>query len=161
MLVNPFKVVGRPPIPFDSFVFDRLELGDVRLNVDDFRYLGAGEDPVVRLPFVGDVLRDRTGEEEREFGREDGLEEGRDRESYGVTYVAGCERLRLGVVGLERILGDPLIEGRLEVLLGELGPRLAVGESRLTDEPVSLPNRKFGLELDRRSGLRLPAPLEP
>lgn len=37
MLVNPFKVVGRPPIPFDSLAFDRLELGDVRLNVDDFR----------------------------------------------------------------------------------------------------------------------------
>lgn len=69
----------------DSLVFDRLELEDVRLNVDDFRKLGAEEDPVVRLPFVGDVLRDGTGEEEREFGLEDGLEEGRDRESYGVT----------------------------------------------------------------------------
>lgn len=34
---------------------------------------------------MGDVLRDGTGEEEREFGLEDGLEEGRDRESYGVT----------------------------------------------------------------------------
>lgn len=37
MLVSPVKVVGRPPIPFDNLVFDRLELGDVRLNVDDFR----------------------------------------------------------------------------------------------------------------------------
>ena len=36
---------------------------------------------MLRLSFVGDVLRDRTGEDEREFGRE----EGRDRESYGVT----------------------------------------------------------------------------
>lgn len=160
-LVSPFKVVGRPPIPFDSLVFDRLELEDVRLNVDDFRKLEAEEDPVVRLPFVGDVLRDGTGEEEREFGLEDGLEEGRDRESYGVTQVAGCERLRLGVVGLERILGDLFIEARLEALLGEFGPMLVVGELRLTDEPESLPNRKFGLEPDRRSGLRLPAPLDP
>lgn len=64
-------------------------------------------------------------------------------------------------MGLERILGDLLTEARLEALLGELGPRPAVGELRLTDELVSLPNRKFGLELDRRSGLRLPAPLEP
>lgn len=85
MLVSPVKVVGRPPIPFASLDLDRLELGDVRLNVDDFRLLGGGVEPVLRLPFVGDVLRDRTGEDEREFGREDGLEEGRDRESYGVT----------------------------------------------------------------------------
>ena len=34
---------------------------------------------------MGDVLSDRTGEDEREFGLEEGLEEGRDRESYGVT----------------------------------------------------------------------------
>lgn len=64
-------------------------------------------------------------------------------------------------MGLERILGDLFIEGRVEALLGELGPRLVVGELRLKDEPESLPNRKFGLELDRRSGLRVPAPLDP
>ena len=64
-------------------------------------------------------------------------------------------------MGLERMLGDLVIEARLETLLGELGPRLVVGELRLTDEPESLPNRKFGLEIDRRSGLRLPAPLDP
>ena len=161
MLVSPVRVVGRPPIPFANLVFDRLELGDVRLNVGDFRWLGAGDEPVVRLPFVGDVLRDRTGEDGREFGREDGLEEGRDRESYGVTWVAGCERLRLGVVGLERILGDLFIEGSVEALLGELCLRLVVGVLRLTDELESLPNRKFGLELDRWSGLKLPAPLDP
>ena len=64
-------------------------------------------------------------------------------------------------MGLERILGDLFIEARLEALLGELVPRLVVGKLRFTDEPESLPKRKFGLELDRRSGLRLPAPLDP
>lgn len=113
------------------------------------------------LPFVGDALRDRTGDEGREFGREDGLEEGRDRESYGVTKVAGCDRLRLGVVGLERMLGVLFIEGRLVVLLGELGPRLVVEVLRLKDDPDSLPNRKFGFEANRRSGLTLPARLDP
>ena len=157
-LVSPVTLVDRPPIPFCILVFDRLELGDVRFSVDDFRLLGAGD---VRLPFVGDELRDRTGDEGREFGLEDGLEDGRDRESYGVTKVAGCDRLRLGVVGLERMLGDLFIEGRLVALFGELSPRLVVEEWRLKDDPESLPNRKFGFEFDRRSGLTLPARLDP
>ncbi|KAJ7386829.1 hypothetical protein OS493_006859 [Desmophyllum pertusum] len=161
MLVSPM-LVDLPPIPFGIFVFDRLELGDVRFRVDDFREFGVGDEPRERLPFEGDVLREcETGDEGREFGREDGLEGGRDRESYGVTNVAGCERLRLGVVGLDRILGDLFIGGRREALFGELSPRLVVDVLRLKDEPESLPNRKFGLEFDRRSGLTLPARLEP
>ena len=123
--------------------------------------MGAGDDPGVRLPFVGDALRDRTGDEGRELGREEGLEEGRDLESYGVTKVAGCDRLRLGVDGLERMLGDLFNEGRLTGLLGELGPRLVVEVFRLKDDPESLPNRKLGLEVDRRSGLTLPPRLDP
>ena len=37
MLVSPVKLVDRPRVPFVNLVFDRLELGDVRLSVDDFR----------------------------------------------------------------------------------------------------------------------------
>ena len=162
-LDSPTKPVGRPAIPFDSFTFDRLVFGDGRRAVDAFRPLEAGDEPWECLPFVGDVLREReTGDEGREFGRDDGLDEGLDRESYSVAKVAGCDRLRLGVVGLERILGD-LLTGcrRGEDLLLELCPRLVLEELRLKEDPESLPNRKFGLEVDRLSGLALSARLEP
>lgn len=80
------KFIDLPPIPFAIFFFDRLAFGEVRLSVDDFRLVGTGDDPRERPPFVGDAFLDsETGEVGREFGREDGLEEGRDRESYGVT----------------------------------------------------------------------------
>ena len=161
MLVSPVRLVDRPPNPFGILVFDRLELDDFRFCVDAFRLLGAGDDLCLRFPFVGDESRDRTGDDGREFGREDGLEEGRDLESYGVTKVAGCDRLKLGVVGLERMLGDLFIEGRLVALLGELGPTLVFEVVRLKDEPESFPNLKLGLEIDRRSGLTLPPRLEP
>ena len=83
-------MVDRPPIPFDIFALDRFVFGDFRLKVDDFRLLETGDEPRERLPFVGDGLREcETGDEDREFGRDDGLEEGRDRESYSVAKVAG------------------------------------------------------------------------
>ena len=160
-LDSPIKLVDRAPVPLDIFPFDRLVFGDVRLRVDPFRLLEAGDEPRECLPFVGDALRDReTGDEDRELGRDEGLDEGRDRESYKVAKVAGCERLKLGVVGLERILGDLLMGGRRgEDLL--LCARLVLEVLRLKDEPESLPNRKFGLEVDRLSGLTLPARLDP
>ena len=107
----------------------------------------AGEEPRERLPFVGDAFRDcETGDD----GREDGLEEGRERESYSVANVAGCERLRLGVVGLERMLGDRLIGARrVEERLPLFCVRLVVDVFRFMDEPERLPNLKFGFDVDR------------
>ena len=85
-LVNAFRFIDLPPIPFAIFFFDRLTLGEFRLSVDDFRLVGTGDDPRERPPLVGDAFLDlETGDVGREFGREEGLEEGRDRESYGVT----------------------------------------------------------------------------
>ena len=82
MLDSPVEFIHLPPIPFVILFFERLAFGEVRLSVDDFRLLGTGEDPRERLPFVGDAfLECETGEDGREFGREDGLDEGRDRES--------------------------------------------------------------------------------
>lgn len=131
--------------------------------MDAPRSLETGDEASDRLPLVGDAFREReTGEQRLELGRDDGLEEGLERESYNVAKVAGCERLRLGVVGLERILGDLLI-GALhgEDLLLVLYPRLALEVLTLKDDPESPPNRKFCLEVDRLSGLTLPAWLEP
>lgn len=165
MLESPTKVVDRPPVPFDIFAFDRLAFVDARFRVGPFRFwlLDAGEEPRERLPFVGDALREReTGDEGREFGRDDGLEEGRDRESYSVAKVAGCERLKLGVVGLERMLGDLFVRCRRgEDLLLVPCSRFVFEVLRLNDEPDNLPNRKFGLEVDSLSGLTLPARLDP
>ena len=59
------------------------------------------------------------------------------------------------------MLGDLFTTGRLEALFGELCPRLVVEVLRLNDEPERFPNLKFGLEVDLRSGLTLPARLEP
>ena len=59
------------------------------------------------------------------------------------------------------MLGDLFTMGRLEHLLGELCPRLVFEVLRLNDEPESLPNLKFDLEVDRLSGLTLPPRLEP
>ena len=160
-LDRPIKPVNRPLVPFDIFDFDRLEFGDGRRAVDAPRSLETGDEARDRFTLVGDAFREReTGEERLELGRDDGLEEGLDRESYKVAKVAGCERLRLGVVGLERILGDLLIGAlRGEDLLLVLYPRLALEVLRLKDDPESPPNRK--LEVDRLSGLTLPAWLEP
>ena len=158
-LDSPTRLVGRPLIPFAIFPFERIVLEDVWFRVDDFLLLEAGEEPRERLPFVGDEFRDcETGDD----GREDGLEEGRERESYSVANVAGCERLRLGVVGLERMLGDRLIGARrVEERLPLFCARLLVDVFRFMDEPERLPNLKFGFEVDRWSGLRLPARLDP
>ena len=64
-------------------------------------------------------------------------------------------------MGLERILGVLLIGARRgEEFLLCLCARLVVEVFKLKDEPERLPNRNCGLEVDRLSGLTLPARLD-
>ena len=76
--------------------------------------------------------------------------------------VAGWERLRLGVLGLDLMLGDLLTGSRRgdDCVLFSY-PIVVFEVLRSRDNPENVSNRKFGLELDRLSGLMLPARLDP
>jgi len=79
-----------------------------------------------------------------------------------VAKVAGWERLRLGVLGLDLMLGDLFTGSRRGdgcVLFSY--PIVVFEVLRSRDNPENVSNRKFGLELDRLSGLILPARLDP
>lgn len=76
--------------------------------------------------------------------------------------VAGWERLRLGVLGLDLMLGDLLIGSRRGDGCVLFSYPIVVFEAlRSRDNPENVPTRKFGLEFDRLSGLMLPARLDP